>query len=75
MKWKTHKPPLEPVHGQIRYCMRFAWLPEEAEDGYTYWLEVVYVKESYILNGRGGRSFWYIAKWIGEANHASKQLE
>lgn len=64
MKWKTPVKQEVPV-GSSYYCKVFAWLPKKAEDGYTYWLEKVYVEVKYFYSWTRARSDWYISKWIG----------
>ncbi len=65
VKWKT--PPPKPVtpEGATYYCKTFAWLPHQASDGYTYWLESVYVQMKFMHGRVSGRRYWYIAEWIG----------
>ena len=54
MKWKNRSDP----HGKIgdeRVRTKFAWLPVEADDGYTYWLSAVVVREKLLPRlTRGG---------------------
>ena len=54
MKWKNRRDP----HGKIgdeRVRTKFAWLPVEADDGYTYWLAPVVVREKLLPKlTRGG---------------------
>ena len=54
MKWKNRRDP----HGKIgdeRVRTKFAWLPVEADDGYTYWLSAVVVREKLLPRlTRGG---------------------
>ena len=54
MKWKNRRDP----HGKIgdeRVRTKFAWLPVEADDGYTYWLAPVVVREKLLPRlTRGG---------------------
>lgn len=66
MKWKTTSEPVGPEQGAIRYSTAFAIIPHDASDGYTYWLERVFVRERYMKDGYvSGRSYWWIAEWIG----------
>lgn len=44
MKWKSRRDPRGKI-GDERVRTRFAWLPVEADDGYTYWLSTVVVRE------------------------------
>jgi len=54
VKWKNRRDP----HGKIgdeRVRTKFAWLPVEADDGYTYWLSAVVVREKLLPRlTRGG---------------------
>ena len=54
MKWKSRRSP----HGKIgdeRIRTKFAWLPISADDGYTYWLSPVIIREKLLPKlGRGG---------------------
>lgn len=54
MKWKSRRD----SHGKIgdeRVRTKFAWLPINADDGYTYWLSPVVVREKLLPKlGRGG---------------------
>ena len=44
MKWKSRKDPNGKI-GDERVRTKFAWFPVEAEDGFTYWLTPVVVRE------------------------------
>ena len=44
MKWKSRRDPRGKI-GDERVRTRFAWLPVEADDGFTYWLSTVVVRE------------------------------
>ncbi len=54
MKWKNRGDP----HGKIgdeRVRTKFAWLPIETDDGFTYWLAPVVVREKLLPKvTRGG---------------------
>lgn len=54
MKWKSRRD----SHGKIgdeRVRTKFAWVPIDADDGYTYWLSPVVVREKLLPKiGRGG---------------------
>ena len=54
MKWKNRGDP----HGKLgdeRVRTKFAWLPVEADDGFTYWLAPVVVREKLLPKvTRGG---------------------
>jgi hypothetical protein len=54
VKWKSRRD----SHGKIgdeRVRTKFAWLPIDADDGYTYWLSPVVVREKLLPKlGRGG---------------------
>jgi hypothetical protein len=54
VKWKSRRD----SHGKIgdeRVRTKFAWLPIDADDGYTYWLSSVVVREKLLpKRGRGG---------------------
>lgn len=54
MKWKSKRDPAGKL-GDERVRTKFAWLPVEAEDGYTYWLTGVVVREQLLPKvTRGG---------------------
>jgi hypothetical protein len=54
VKWKSKRD----QHGKIgdeRVRTKFAWFPLEADDGYTYWLSTVVVREKLLPKvTRGG---------------------
>jgi hypothetical protein len=54
VKWKRHRDPAGKI-GDERVRTKFAWFPVEADDGYTYWLAPVVVREKLLPKlGRGG---------------------
>jgi hypothetical protein len=54
VKWKSRGDPVGKL-GDERVRTKFAWLPVEAEDGYTYWLTPVVVREQLLPKvSRGG---------------------
>lgn len=54
MKWKSRHDP-DGKMGDERVRTKFAWLPVEADDGYTYWLTPVVVREQLLPKvSRGG---------------------
>ena len=54
MKWRTRGDPQGKI-GDERVRTKFAWLPIEADDGYTYWLSPVVVREQLLPKvSRGG---------------------
>ena len=54
MKWKSKRDPGGKL-GDERVRTKFAWLPVEADDGYTYWLTAVVVREQLLPKvSRGG---------------------
>jgi len=54
VKWKSRHNPDGKV-GDERVRTKFAWLPVEADDGYTYWLTPVVVREQLLPKvSRGG---------------------
>ena len=54
MKWKSKRDPRGKV-GDERVRTKFAWFPLEADDGYTYWLSTVVVREKLLPKvTRGG---------------------
>jgi hypothetical protein len=54
VKWKSRKDPRGKI-GDERVRTRFAWLPVEGDDGYTYWLTSVVVREKLLPKvTRGG---------------------
>lgn len=54
MKWRTRGDPQGNI-GDERVRTKFAWLPVEADDGYTYWLTPVVVREQLLPKvSRGG---------------------
>jgi hypothetical protein len=54
VKWKRPRPPRGKI-GDERVRTKFAWLPVAADDGYTYWLTPVVVREKLFPKvGRGG---------------------
>src|SRR4030088_897339 len=54
VKWKSRRDPRGKI-GDERVRTKFAWFPVEADDGYTYWLTPVVVREKLLPKGtRGG---------------------
>lgn len=54
MKWRSRRDPKGSI-GDERVRTRFAWLPVEADDGYTYWLTPLVVREQLLPKvSRGG---------------------
>lgn len=54
VKWKSRRDPDGKI-GDERVRTKFAWLPVEADDGYTYWLTPVVVREQLLPKvSRGG---------------------
>jgi hypothetical protein len=54
VKWKSRRDPGGSI-GDERVRTRFAWLPVEADDGYTYWLTPIVVREQLLPKvSRGG---------------------
>lgn len=54
MKWKSRRDPDGKI-GDERVRTKFAWLPVEADDGFTYWLTPVVVREQLLPKvSRGG---------------------
>ncbi|HJP84523.1 MAG TPA: hypothetical protein VJ852_00910 [Gemmatimonadaceae bacterium] len=54
MKWKTRRNPDGKI-GDERVRTKFAWFPVEADDGFTYWLTPVVVREQLLPKvSRGG---------------------
>lgn len=54
MKWRTRRDPDGKI-GDERVRTKFAWFPVEADDGYTYWLAPVVVREQLLPKvSRGG---------------------
>jgi hypothetical protein len=54
VKWKRRRDPRGKI-GEERVRTKFAWLPVDADDGYTYWLTPVVVRERLFPKvGRGG---------------------
>jgi len=54
VKWRTKRDPNGKM-GDERVRTRFAWLPVEADDGYTYWLTEVVVRGQLLPKvSRGG---------------------
>ena len=54
MKWKSRRDSAGRI-GDERVRTKFAWLPVEADDGYTYWLTPVVVREQLLPKvTRGG---------------------
>ena len=54
MKWKSRKNPNGKI-GDERVRTKFAWIPVEAEDRFTYWLTPVVVREKLLPKvTRGG---------------------
>lgn len=47
MRWKTPIPEPAIDVGAVRYRKKFVILPQECDDGYTYFLTRIYVKEQY----------------------------
>lgn len=47
MRWKSRPERPEPYVGQIRQRMGFAFLPRKCEDGYTRWLQWLFVVEEF----------------------------
>ena len=54
MKWKSKRDP-DGKLGDERVRTGFAWLPVDADDGFTYWLTPVVVREQLLPKiSRGG---------------------
>ncbi len=54
MKWKSRRARRGKI-GDERVRTKFAWFPVEADDGYTYWLTPVVVREKLLPKvTRGG---------------------
>ena len=54
MKWRTRGNPDGKI-GDERVRTKFAWVPIEADDGFTYWLTPVVVREQLLPKvSRGG---------------------
>ncbi len=54
MKWKSRRARDGKI-GDERVRTKFAWLPVEADDGFTYWLTPVVVREQLLPKvSRGG---------------------
>ena len=54
MKWKSRRDRDGKI-GDERVRTKFAWLPVEADDGFTYWLTPVVVREQLLPKvSRGG---------------------
>ncbi len=54
MKWKSRRDPDGKI-GDERVRTKFAWTPIDADDGYTYWLSPIVVREKLLPKiGRGG---------------------
>jgi hypothetical protein len=54
VKWKSRRDP-DGKLGDERVRTRFAWFPVDADDGYTYWLTPVVVREQLLPKvTRGG---------------------
>ena len=54
MKWKSRRDPAGKI-GDERVRTKFAWFPVAADDGYTYWLTPVVVREKLLPKvTRGG---------------------
>jgi len=54
VKWKSKRNPGGKI-GDERVRTKFAWLPVEADDGFTYWLTPVVVREQLLPKvTRGG---------------------
>jgi hypothetical protein len=54
VKWKSRRDPDGKI-GDERVRTRFAWLPVDADDGFTYWLTPVVVREQLLPKvTRGG---------------------
>jgi len=54
VKWKSRRDPRGKI-GDERVRTKFAWVPIDADDGYTYWLRPVIVREKLLPKlGRGG---------------------
>jgi hypothetical protein len=54
VKWKSRRDPRGKI-GDERVRTKFAWFPVEADDGYTYWLASVVVREKLLPRvSRGG---------------------
>ena len=54
MKWKSRGDPKGKL-GDERVRTKFAWLPIQADDGYTYWLTSIVVREQLLPKvSRGG---------------------
>ncbi|HUQ99914.1 MAG TPA: hypothetical protein VM166_10695 [Gemmatimonadaceae bacterium] len=79
MKWKSRRDPRGKI-GDERVRTRFAWLPVEADDGFTYWLSTVVVREKLLPKvTRGGfeddEDEWEVveAKPVKEKKKAQKK--
>ena len=54
MKWKSRRDADGKI-GDERVRTKFAWVPIDADDGFTYWLSPVVVREKLLPKlGRGG---------------------
>jgi hypothetical protein len=54
VKWKSRRDPRGKI-GDERVRTKFAWLPVVADDGFTYWLTAVVVREKLLPKvSRGG---------------------
>ena len=54
MKWRTRHDPDGKI-GDERVRTKFAWFPVDADDGYTYWLTPIVVREQLLPKvSRGG---------------------
>jgi len=54
VKWKSRRDAVGKI-GDERVRTKFAWTPIDADDGYTYWLSPVVVREKLLPKiGRGG---------------------
>ena len=48
MRWITKPEPPELKLGDTRLVRRVALLPHEAKDGYTYWLETTWIRQTVV---------------------------
>jgi hypothetical protein len=54
VKWKSRRDARGKI-GDERVRTKFAWLPVQADDGFTYWFERVVIREKLLPKlGRGG---------------------
>lgn len=62
MRWAKKPIKKEPPDGAKRWVIYFTWRPTEAEDGYIYWLENIWVRQVYSS---------YLTKWVGYAEEST----